>query len=113
MYAVAPACPYLLIFGLSLWSAVLIGTMRLRVVERVKEPPTLATSFAAGGIRTPQPGDPWDHFSRSVRGAPRRATALLPIDANDIRHTGAWAWGLLRAVRCVADDRGAGATPDI
>jgi len=98
LYAVAPAGPYLLMFVFSLSSAVLIGTIKMRRLESVKEPPTLATLFA--GVIFVR-GNPailgtisLDLFAVLLGGA----TALLPIYASDILHTGAWGLGILRAV---------------
>lgn len=98
LYVIAPTIPYLVMCALSLSSAVLIGTMKMRAVARVKEPPTLATLFAGvlfvrrnsailGTISL-------DLFAVLLGGA----TALLPIYARDILHTGAWGLGVLRGV---------------
>jgi MFS family permease len=98
LYALAPAYPYLLMFALSSSSAVLIGTMSMGAVERVKEPPTLATLFAGVTFVRRNPAIlgtiSLDLFAVLLGGA----TALLPIYASDILHTGAWGLGLLRGV---------------
>jgi hypothetical protein len=84
--------------ALSLCSAVLIGSLKTPILTRIKEPRTLATMFAgvifvrrnpaiAGTISL-------DLFAVLLGGA----TALLPIYANDVLHTGPWGLGLLRAV---------------
>ncbi|HEY1726391.1 MAG TPA: MFS transporter [Steroidobacteraceae bacterium] len=98
LYAVSAWAPYLVMFGLSLSSAVLIGTMRMRILERVKEPPTLATLFA--GVTFVRANSAilgtisLDLFAVLLGGA----TALLPIYARDILHTGPWGLGVLRGV---------------
>jgi MFS family permease len=98
LYAVAPTAPYLVMFVLSLSSAVLIGTMKMRVLERAKEPPTLGTLFAGVIFVRRNPAIlgtiSLDLFAVLLGGA----TALLPIYASDILHTGAWGLGVLRGV---------------
>jgi hypothetical protein len=85
-------------FALSLSSAALIGTMKARLLERAREPPTVGTLFAGvnfvrhnaailGTISL-------DLFAVLFGGA----TALLPIYASDILHTGPWGLGVLRGV---------------
>jgi MFS family permease len=98
LYALGPTAPYLVMFALSLSSCVLIGTMKMRVVERGREYPTLSTLFA--GVTFVR-GNPailgtisLDLFAVLLGGA----TALLPIYASDILHTGAWGLGVLRGV---------------
>jgi MFS family permease len=85
-------------FALSLSSAVLIGTMNMRILERVKEPPTLATLFAGVIFVRRNPAIlgtiSLDLFAVLLGGA----TALLPIYARDILHTGPWGLGVLRGV---------------
>jgi MFS family permease len=98
LYAIAPTAPYLMMFTLSLSSAVLIGAMKTRILERVKEPPTLATLFAGVIFVRRNPAIlgtiSLDLFAVLLGGA----TALLPIYARDILHTGPWGLGVLRAV---------------
>lgn len=98
LYAIAPSVPYLVMFALSLSSAVLIGTMNMRILERVKEPPTLATLFAGVIFVRRNPAIlgtiSLDLFAVLLGGA----TALLPIYARDILHTGPWGLGVLRGV---------------
>jgi MFS family permease len=98
LYGIAPVCPYLVMFGLSLSSAVLIGTMKMRVLEGAKEPSTLTTLFAGVVFVRRNPAIlgtiSLDLFAVLLGGA----TALLPIYASDILHTGAWGLGLLRGV---------------
>jgi MFS family permease len=98
LYAIAPSAPYLVMFALSLSSAVLIGSMRMRILERLKEPPTLATLFAGVIFVRRNPAIlgtiSLDLFAVLLGGA----TALLPIYASDILHTGPWGLGVLRGV---------------
>jgi MFS family permease len=98
LYAIAPTAPYLVMFVLSLSSAVLIGTMRMRILERAKEPRTLATLFAGVIFVRRNPAIlgtiSLDLFAVLLGGA----TALLPIYASDILHTGPWGLGVLRGV---------------
>jgi MFS family permease len=98
LYAIAPAAPYLMMFALSLSSAVLIGTMKMGALERVKESPTLATLLAGVIFVRRNPAIlgtiSLDLFAVLLGGA----TALLPVFASDILHTGAWGLGLLRGV---------------
>ncbi len=98
LYAAAPAAPYLVMFVLSVSSAILIGTMKTRTLERVKEPPTLATLFAGVIFVRRNPAIlgtiSLDLFAVLLGGA----TALLPVYASDILHTGAWGLGVLRGV---------------
>lgn len=98
LYAISPAAPYVVMLILSSCSAVLIGTMSMRILERVKEPPTIATLFAGVNFvrRTPAilGTISLDLFAVLLGGA----TALLPIYASDILHTGPWGLGLLRGV---------------
>lgn len=66
-----------------------------------KEPPTLATMFAGFGFMFHQPvvlgAISLDLFAVVLGGA----TALLPIYAKDILHTGPWGLGLLRSAPAV------------
>jgi MFS family permease len=98
LYAIAPTAPYLVMFAFSLSSAILIGSMKMRILERVKEPPTIATLFAGVIFVRRNPAIlgtiSLDLFAVLLGGA----TALLPIYASDILHTGPWGLGVLRGV---------------
>ena len=98
LYAIAPAAPYLAMFALSVSSAVLIGTIRMRALERSREAATLATLFAGVTFVRHNPAIlgtiSLDLFAVLLGGA----TALLPVYASDILHTGPWGLGVLRAV---------------
>ncbi|HUK01503.1 MAG TPA: MFS transporter [Steroidobacteraceae bacterium] len=98
LYAIAPCAPYLVMFALSLSSAVLIATLKMRTSVRLKESPTLATLFAGVVFVRHNPAIlgtiSLDLFAVLLGGA----TALLPVYASDILHTGVWGLGVLRAV---------------
>jgi MFS family permease len=98
LFALAPVAPYVVMFALSLSSAVLIGTMKMRVLKRAKESSTVGTLFA--GVNFVRHNSAilgtisLDLFAVLLGGA----TALLPIYASDILHTGPWGLGVLRGV---------------
>jgi MFS family permease len=98
LYALAPAAPYVVMFALSLSSAALIGTMKAPLLERAREPPTVGTFFAGVNFVRHNPAIlgtiSLDLFAVLLGGA----TALLPIYASDILHTGPWGRGVLRGV---------------
>jgi MFS family permease len=98
LYALSPIAPYVAMFVLSATSAILIGAIRVRIVERAKEPATFDTLFAGVKFVRNNPAIlgtiSLDLFAVLLGGA----TALLPIYAGDILRTGAWGLGLLRAV---------------
>jgi MFS family permease len=100
-YAVAPAVPYAVMAVFWLVAGVLNGAIRLEQPMTAKEPPTLADVFA--GVRFVR-HDPailgtisLDLFAVLLGGA----TALMPIYARDILHTGPWGLGVLRAAPAV------------
>jgi MFS family permease len=100
-YAVAPALPYTLMAALLLVAGILSGAIRLERQIIVKEPPTLAALFA--GVRFVRHNPSilgtisLDLFAVLLGGA----TALLPIYASDILHTGPWGLGILRGAPAV------------
>ena len=100
-YAVAPALPYTLMAAFLLVAGILSGAIRLERQIIVKEPPTLAALFA--GVRFVRHSPSilgtisLDLFAVLLGGA----TALLPIYASDILHTGPWGLGILRATPAV------------
>ena len=101
-YAVSPALPYALMVGCSLLSALLLGMVRVVAVSADPEAaPTLATLFA--GIRFVRANPALlgsmalDMLAVLLGGA----TALMPIYARDILHTGPWGLGVLRAAPAV------------
>ena len=109
LYALAPTAPYIVMSALSFSSAVLIRTMNLREVQRVDAPATSATLFAGVAFVRRNPAIlgtiSLDLFAVLLGGA----TALLPIYASDILHTGAWGTRGFTGdafARRFADDRG-------
>ena len=100
-YAVSPGLPYAVMAGCFLVAGVLSGAIRLERPMEVKEPPTWSALFAGVGFvrRTPAilGTISLDLFAVLLGGA----TALLPIYARDILHTGPWGLGVLRAAPAV------------
>ncbi len=100
-YAVAPGVPYLLMALCWLTAGALNGNIQLDRAITSKEPPTLHRFLA--GIRFVRHNPAilgtisLDMFAVLLGGA----TALLPIYARDILHTGPWGLGLLRAMPAV------------
>lgn len=95
-YAVSPGVPYAIMAGFWLFGAMAYGLIRLDRPVTVKDPPTLASLFAGVGFVRRNPNIlgviSLDLFAVLLGGA----TALLPIYAHDILHTGPWGLGLLR-----------------
>jgi MFS family permease len=100
-YAVAPGVPYALMAAFWLLAGILIGAIRLDRPVTPKEPPTLAAVFAGARFVRHNPAIlgtiSLDLFAVLLGGA----TALLPIYARDILHTGPWGLGVLRAAPAV------------
>jgi len=97
VYAEGPAWAYA--FCLVVATAAMACAMSIEKVPIIKskEPPTLATMFAGFGFMFHKPvvlgAISLDLFAVVLGGA----TALLPIYAKDILHTGPWGLGLLRS----------------
>jgi len=95
-YAAAPGAPYAIMAGLWLVAATLNGAIRLRQQTIGKEPATLGALFAGVGFVRRNPPIlgtiSLDLFAVLFGGV----TALLPIYARDILHTGPWGLGVLR-----------------
>ena len=95
-YAVAPGVPYAIMAAVWLLAAILNGAITLKRHAVVAEPPTLAAVFAGVGFVRRNPSIlgtiSLDLFAVLLGGV----TALLPIYARDILHTGAWGLGVLR-----------------
>jgi MFS family permease len=100
-YAVAPATPYAMMAVFWFFAAALNGALRLDRPVSVKEPPTFAALFAGVGFVRRNPAIlgtiSLDLFAVLLGGA----TALLPIYARDILHTGPWGLGLLRGAPAI------------
>jgi MFS family permease len=101
VYAAAPAAPYAVMAVFWLLSGLLNGAIKLSGTVSVKEPPTLASLFAGVGFIRRNPPIlgtiSLDLFAVLLGGA----TALLPIYARDILHTGPWGLGVLRGAPAV------------
>jgi MFS family permease len=101
VYAVSPAVPYALMAVFWLLASVLNGAIRLDRPVTAKEPPTLASVFAGVQFVRHNPAMlgtiSLDLFAVLLGGA----TALMPIYARDILHTGPWGLGVLRAAPAV------------
>lgn len=101
LYALAPGVPYAALGALMLAAFVLNGSIPIARVERSGEPASWKTLFAGVGFVRSQPSIlgtiSLDLFAVLLGGA----TALLPIYARDILHTGPWGLGLLRGALAV------------
>jgi MFS family permease len=100
-YVAGPGVPYAIIAGLWLVAGILNGAIRLQRQDATKEPPTLAAVFAGIGFVRRNPAIlgtiSLDLFAVLLGGV----TALLPIYARDILHTGPWGLGILRGAPAV------------
>ena len=100
-YALAPGVPYALMAVFWLLAGMLNGAIQLDRPVTAKEPPTLDAVFA--GVRFVRHNPAilgtisLDMFAVLLGGA----TALLPIYARDILHTGPWGLGVMRAAPAV------------
>jgi MFS family permease len=100
-YAISPGIPYAAMASFWLLSCILNGAIRLDRPVANKEPPTLAALFAGVGFVRHNPAIlgtiSLDLFAVLLGGA----TALMPIYAHDILHTGPWGLGILRGAPAV------------
>jgi MFS family permease len=100
-YALAPGVPYSVIAVFWLLAAMLNGAIRLDRTVSAPLPPTFAALFAGVGFVRRNPAIlgtiSLDLFAVLLGGA----TALLPIYARDILHTGPWGLGVLRGAPAV------------
>jgi MFS family permease len=101
IYAVYPAAPYAVMALGWLAGGMLIGGFQVDRPVHLKEPPSLRALFAGVGfVRHHQAilgTISLDLFAVLLGGA----TALLPVYARDVLHTGPWGLGLLRAAPAV------------
>jgi MFS family permease len=101
LYAFGPGVVYATAALLYLVAATLMARLDYVQVVRPREPTTLRTLFAGVGYIRRRPDIlgviSLDLFAVLLGGA----TALLPIFARDILHTGPWGLGLLRAAPAV------------
>jgi MFS family permease len=99
-YAAAPGAPYLAMALCWLLSGLLTGAIKPQL-RAAAEPPTLASLFAGVGFVRRNPAIlgsiSLDLFAVLLGGA----TALLPIYARDVLHTGPWGLGILRGAPAV------------
>jgi MFS family permease len=101
-YAITPGAPYTMMAVFSLVAALLNGAIRLeRPVIAKEDQPTLGELFAGVSFVRRNPAILGsillDLFAVLLGGA----TALLPIYARDILHTGPWGLGVLRGAPAV------------
>lgn len=100
-YAAAPGAPYAVMAAFWLLSGTFNAAIKPRPSVPATEPPTLASLFA--GVEFIRRNPPilgtisLDLFAVLLGGA----TALLPIYARDILHTGPWGLGVLRGAPAV------------
>jgi MFS family permease len=95
-YAATPGAPYAVMAMFWLLSGILNGAINLDRPVTAADPPTLTSLFAGVGFIRRNPAIlgtiSLDLFAVLLGGA----TALLPIYARDILHTGPWGLGALR-----------------
>jgi MFS family permease len=100
-FVLAPAAPWALMAGLWLIASLLNGAIQMDRPVAPKEPPSLASLFAGVGFVRQNPAIlgtiSLDLFAVLLGGA----TALLPIYARNILHTGAWGLGILRGAPAI------------
>ena len=101
LYVAGPGVVYSASSLLFLTAAVLMWRLRLERPPQKREPATFRTLFAGIGFIRRRPvvlgAISLDLFAVLLGGA----TALLPVFARDILHTGPWGLGLLRAAPAV------------
>ncbi len=95
-YAISPALPYVAMAVCWLAGGVLSGAIRVDRPLAPKEPPTLASLFAGVAFVRRNPAILGTISLDLVAVLLGGATALLPIYARDILHTGPWGLGVLR-----------------
>ena len=100
-YAVAPGVPYALMAVFWLLAGMLNGAIQLDRPVTAKEPPTLDAVFAGVRFVRHNPAILGTISLDMVAVLLGGATALLPIYARDILHTGPWGLGVLRAAPAV------------
>jgi MFS family permease len=101
VYAISPGVPYVIMAAGWGLSAVLMGFIRVERPVAPKEPPSFKDLFAGVGFVRRNPDIlgtiSLDLFAVLLGGA----TALLPIYAASILHTGPWGLGVLRGAPAV------------
>lgn len=100
-YAISPGVPYLITAVFWILSGFLNGAIRMDRPARTVDVPTLGSLFAGVSFVRRNPAVlgtiSLDLFAVLLGGA----TALLPIFASDILHTGPWGLGVLRGAPAV------------
>jgi MFS family permease len=100
-YALSPGAPFVIMSVCWLLAATCNGAIKIKRAETAKEPPTFEALFAGVKFVRSNPAIlgtvSLDLFAVLLGGA----TALLPIYARDILHTGPWGLGVLRAAPAV------------
>jgi len=100
-YALGPGPPYAVVAAFWLLAGLLNGAIKLDRPAKAEQPPTLADLFPGVGFVRRNPAIlgsiSLDLFAVLLGGA----TALLPIYASDILHTGPWGLGVLRGAPAV------------
>jgi MFS family permease len=100
-YALSPGAPFAIMSVCWLLAATCNGAIKIKRAETAKEPPTFEALFAGVKFVRSNPAIlgtvSLDLFAVLLGGA----TALLPIYARDILHTGPWGLGVLRAAPAV------------
>jgi MFS family permease len=101
IYAVAPGAPYAIVAAFWLLASLLNGALSIARTVRSQKRPTFSDLFAGVGFVRADPAIlgtiSLDLFAVLLGGA----TALLPIFARDILHTGPWGLGVLSAAPAV------------
>lgn len=95
-YAVAPFTPYGIMAGFWIVASFLNGAIRLERPVEGREPPKLSELFAGLGFVRRNPAILGTISLDLVAVLLGGATALMPIYARDILHTGPWGLGFLR-----------------
>ena len=101
IYTAGPAVVYSVCALLFITASLLIASLKLERKPPAREPPSLASVFAGVAFIRRHPAMlgaiALDMFAVLLGGA----TALLPIYARDILHTGPWGLGLLRSAGAI------------
>lgn len=101
VYAISPGVPYVVMAAGWGLSALLLSFIRVERPVTAKEPPTFKALFAGVAFVRANPAIlgtiSLDLFAVLLGGA----TALLPVYAKDILHTGPWGLGILRGAPAV------------
>src|SRR5262249_31635599 len=97
LYAAGPAASYGSAAALFLIGALATSSIRIEFAMPRREPPTLKSIFLGINFIRSRPAGIGAVFLRSFPGLLGGATALLPVFAREILHTGPWGLGLLRA----------------